>query len=74
MIINGTSIYIQKMQLFLVTTSGITFSKDEWDEIDFETDVTDIFKMDSEDDDYSLYSLYSNSTLLKGGKIIMNIR
>ena len=59
---------------FLVTISGITLSKDEWDEIDFETDVTDIFKMDSEDDDYSLYSLYSNATLLKGGKKIMNIR
>ena len=67
-------IYPEDVASLLVTISGITLSKDEWDEIDFETDVTDIFKMDSEDDDYSLYSLYSNSTLLKGGKIIMNIR
>ena len=49
-------IYREDLASFLANISSITRDKDEWDEIDFESDdVTDILKMESEADYYRFY-------------------
>ena len=48
-------IYPEDSASFLANASSITHDIDEWYIIDFETDVTYIFKMESEDNDYRVY-------------------